>query len=99
MAINEERGNRESDPLFDDPPRRRWWLLTKALEGAPLQEALETALAADLFIVEGVDGLSPEHHPIGASDDAKSGDVADWHSEDEAQHRFVPTAGQSRYRH
>jgi hypothetical protein len=99
MAINEERENCESDPLFYDPPRRRWWLLTKALEGAPLQEALETALAADLFIVEGVDGLSPGHHPIGASDDAKSGDVADWHNEDEAQYGFVPTAGQSRYRH
>jgi hypothetical protein len=58
MAGSEERGNGGIDPLFDDPPRRRWWLLTKALEGAPLQAALETALAADRFILEGAAGLA-----------------------------------------
>ena len=33
-----------------DPARRRWWLLTKALERAPLAEALRLARAAEEFI-------------------------------------------------
>jgi len=44
--------------LFDEPPRRRWWLLSKALESAPLNEALKLAQAAEDFVVGGV-GASP----------------------------------------
>jgi hypothetical protein len=36
--------------LVDDPCRRRVWLLTKALEGAPLDEALARAKEAEAFL-------------------------------------------------
>jgi hypothetical protein len=36
--------------FLDDPARRRVWLLTKALEGAPLAEALAMAKAAEAFL-------------------------------------------------
>jgi hypothetical protein len=36
--------------VFDDPARRRFWLLTKALEGAPLREALALAKGAEAFV-------------------------------------------------
>lgn len=36
--------------VFDDPARRRYWLLTKALEAAPLGEALALAKAAEAFL-------------------------------------------------
>jgi hypothetical protein len=58
------RGGREVGSLLDNPCRRRWWLLTKALEGASLQEALEFALAADVFTVGGANGLSPEDQAL-----------------------------------
>lgn len=38
------------DNIFDNSPRRRWWLLQKALEHASLEEALKIAQAADEFI-------------------------------------------------
>jgi hypothetical protein len=41
--------------LFDDLPRRRLWLLSKALEAVPLKEALQLAQAAQDFL----DGASP----------------------------------------
>jgi hypothetical protein len=51
---NDKNQKTDFGALFDDPRRRRWWLLTKALEGAPLASALETALAADVFVLEGI---------------------------------------------
>jgi hypothetical protein len=36
--------------LFDDPARRRFWLLTKALEDAPLDVALALARRAEAFV-------------------------------------------------
>ena len=44
----------ESAGLFDEPPRRRWWLLSKALESAPLDEALKLAQAAENFLTGGL---------------------------------------------
>jgi hypothetical protein len=39
---------------FADPVRRRMWLLTKALEDAPLLEALAQANEAEAFLAERV---------------------------------------------
>jgi hypothetical protein len=39
--------------IFKEPERRRWWLLTKALENAPLEDAVKLARAADQFLVSG----------------------------------------------
>jgi hypothetical protein len=36
--------------VFDDPARRRFWLLTKALERAPLREALALAKGTEAFL-------------------------------------------------
>jgi hypothetical protein len=36
--------------VFDDPARRRCWLLVKALEHAPLGEALALAKGAEEFL-------------------------------------------------
>jgi hypothetical protein len=36
--------------VFDDPARRRFWLLTKALEDAPLEVALCLAMSAEAFV-------------------------------------------------
>jgi hypothetical protein len=36
--------------LLDDPPRRRSWLLAKALETHPLEQALDLARVAEAFI-------------------------------------------------
>jgi len=49
--------------LIDQPERRRWWLLVKALDCFPLDRALDLARAADEFV------LSPiSIHPgLGAS--------------------------------
>jgi hypothetical protein len=98
MARNEGPKDSEIEPPFDNPRRRRWWLLTKALESAQLQDALKIALAADAFIVKGAVGLSPERQPIGGSGDANSANAADRPREDEALDGFAPTAGKSRYR-
>jgi hypothetical protein len=35
------------EDLLDQPLRRRWWLLLKALESQPLGEALKEAQAAE----------------------------------------------------
>ena len=40
----------EIDDLFDDPVSRRWWLLNRALESAPLAEALQWARAVEDFL-------------------------------------------------
>jgi hypothetical protein len=40
-------------PFLIDGYSRRWWLLQKALESSALHEALEVALAAELFVIEG----------------------------------------------
>jgi hypothetical protein len=36
--------------LLDQPLRRRWWLLLRALEFQPLDEALKEAQAAEDFL-------------------------------------------------
>jgi hypothetical protein len=41
--------------VFDDPARRRFWLLIKALEAAPLREALAIAKGAEAFLVGSLD--------------------------------------------
>jgi hypothetical protein len=43
------------DKLFEEASRRRWWLLTKALECSPLDRALDLARVADQFILAGPD--------------------------------------------
>jgi hypothetical protein len=45
--------------VLDDPARRRFWLLTKALEGAPLREALALAKGAEAFLTRST-GALPE---------------------------------------
>jgi hypothetical protein len=40
--------------LLDQPLRRRWWLLLKALESQPLDEALKEAQAAEDFLTGNV---------------------------------------------
>lgn len=42
--------------IFESPARRRWWLLTKALEHAPLHRALDLARAAEVFLADS-DGI------------------------------------------
>jgi hypothetical protein len=37
--------------LFEEPSRRRWWLLSKALECSPLDRALDLARIADQFVL------------------------------------------------
>ena len=49
--------------LFDDVPRRRLWLLSKALEAVPLKEALQLAQAAQDFL----DGASPSDVSLASS--------------------------------
>jgi DNA-binding CsgD family transcriptional regulator len=43
------------DETLDDPARRRWLLLTKALESMPLNEALKLAQSAEDFLSGGSD--------------------------------------------
>jgi hypothetical protein len=43
------------ETLLEQPAHRRGWLLIKALECAPLDQAMDLARAADRFIVDGVD--------------------------------------------
>jgi hypothetical protein len=43
--------------VFDDPARRRFWLLTKALERAPLREALALAKGTEAFLTGRADAL------------------------------------------
>jgi DNA-binding CsgD family transcriptional regulator len=38
------------ESLFEQPALRRYWLLSKALESAPIDQALEIARAADVFL-------------------------------------------------
>jgi DNA-binding CsgD family transcriptional regulator len=38
------------ESLFEQPALRRYWLLSKALESAPIDQALEVARAADEFL-------------------------------------------------
>jgi hypothetical protein len=45
--------------IFYDPARRRFWLLTKALESAPLRDALTLAKGAEAFLT-GRGDASPE---------------------------------------
>jgi hypothetical protein len=40
--------------LLDQPLRRRWWLLLRALESQPLDEALKEAQAAEDFLTGNV---------------------------------------------
>ena len=45
--------------LCDQPARRRQWLLFKALESAPLDEALRIAQAAEAFVTTGRGPYAP----------------------------------------
>jgi hypothetical protein len=47
--------NLYENKVFDDPARRRLWLLIKALEAAPLREALVLARGAEAFLTGGAD--------------------------------------------
>jgi hypothetical protein len=38
------------EDVLDQPLRRRWWLLLRALESQPLDEALKAAQAAEDFL-------------------------------------------------
>jgi len=49
--------------LFSEPASRRCWLLNKALENAPLDEALRLARAADEFL--GIDEVNAQASPNG----------------------------------
>src|SRR5262249_26837727 len=48
-----QRSPMNIERLSDDPALRRSWLLSKALENAPLREALRLAQAADNFLTGG----------------------------------------------
>ena len=48
------------EAIFGDPSLRRWWLLNKALENAPLAEALKVAQAADEFLADQPETLRSE---------------------------------------
>jgi hypothetical protein len=39
-----------AENILDQPLRRRWWLLLRALESQPLDEALKEAQAAEDFL-------------------------------------------------
>jgi len=41
--------------VFEDPARRRFWLLIKALETTPFRGALALAKGAEAFLTEGAD--------------------------------------------
>jgi hypothetical protein len=47
-----------------DTEHRRIWLLTKALEHAPLAEALILAQAAEDFVTKGLDGAQSPPSPM-----------------------------------
>ena len=54
------------DEILRDPPRRRAWLLSRALECFPLDRALELARAAEAFISGSIAGKgddSPQSKP------------------------------------
>lgn len=40
-----------------DPARRRFWLLIRALESAPFEEAVALAKSADAFVTGGTEAL------------------------------------------
>jgi len=48
------------EAIFGDPSLRRWWLLNKALENAPLADALKLAQAADEFLADQPETLRSE---------------------------------------
>ena len=52
--------NMDLEAIFGDPSLRRWWLLNKALENAPLAEALKLAQAADEFLADQPETLRSE---------------------------------------
>src|SRR5579884_1972636 len=47
--------NMDSEALLADAVKRRWWLLSKALESASFEDALKLARAADEFLASGGD--------------------------------------------
>lgn len=60
------------EKLFEEPPRRRWWLLTKALECSPLDRALDLARAADQFVLAEADTDKTGERPTLAISAARS---------------------------
>ena len=64
----------QDDTIFAHPLRRRWWLITKALESAALDDALKIAQAVDKFLTSGdVEGLDQQISQIYMS--GKAGEV------------------------
>lgn len=51
----------QDEVMFVHPMRRRWWLLSKALENAPLDDALKIAQAVDQFLVSGEANTCDRH--------------------------------------
>jgi hypothetical protein len=43
--------------VVDNPARRRFWLLIKALESAPLGEAVGLAKSAEAFVTGGTEAI------------------------------------------
>jgi len=69
------RGDWKLGASLDDPRRRRWLLLIEALKSLPMREALETARAAEAFVVTGPSGrgsgkLEPSEDVEAQSDEA-----------------------------
>jgi hypothetical protein len=60
--------------VFDDPARRRFWLLIKALETAPLREALALAKGAEAFLT----GRADASHERAAAHHSTSFQLPTW---------------------
>lgn len=60
--------------VFDDPARRRFWLLIKALETTPFREALALAKGVEAFLT-GSAGSSQE---ISVADDSTAFQLPTW---------------------
>jgi hypothetical protein len=60
----------DMDEVVDDPIRRRWWILSKALEAAALEEALRLARSVEDFLLAGSVGvpstIDDPHQPVAA---------------------------------
>jgi hypothetical protein len=58
------------DRIVNDPIRRRWWILSKALETAALEEALRLARSVEDFLLARGDGvpstIDEPRHPVEA---------------------------------
>jgi hypothetical protein len=60
--------------VFASPARRRFWLLTKALEDAPLDVALARAKSAEAFVT----GCADASHERAAADPRTTFELPIW---------------------